>query len=143
MTRLAYIPFGIMDIGFIRLKALAMPSPKLDRLRISGLRSIGDDPADIRFPAEGSLVILSENNAGKSNIIRSIEMIWGESWPKSFEPQDHEFYDRLRAQLIELKCNVSEMNSPKWHQLVAEVGWYCDESREPNFDACHYSYVLE
>lgn len=51
---------------------------KLSRIRIQNYRSIKDTVFD--FPESGILVLVGENNAGKSNIIRAIDLICGEAW---------------------------------------------------------------
>ncbi len=59
------------------------------------------------MPTEGPLVLLGENNAGKSNIVRGIDILFGEKWPKSFEPEDHDHWDRDRSVVIKLGAYVS------------------------------------
>lgn len=65
------------------------------RLRIRNYRSIRDW-VDITFPRDGPLILVGENNAGKSNIVRALELVLGESWPGSYEPEDHDFHNRDR-----------------------------------------------
>jgi len=61
--------------------------------RIVNYRSIRG-PLHITFPERAPLVLIGENNAGKSNIIRAFELPLGETWPGSHDPDDHEFYGR-------------------------------------------------
>lgn len=56
-------------------------------------RSIREE-IEIRFPASVPIVLIGENNAGKSNIVRGIEVVVGEYWPGTHEPDDHEFHGR-------------------------------------------------
>lgn len=51
------------------------------------------------MPERGPLVLLGENNAGKSNIIGALSIILGETWPGNFHPEDHDFHDRDRENL--------------------------------------------
>jgi AAA15 family ATPase/GTPase len=37
---------------------------------------------------------VGENNAGKSNITRAPDLLLGEYWPGSHEPNDHEYHGR-------------------------------------------------
>jgi putative ATP-dependent endonuclease of OLD family len=71
-----------------------MAGPRLERLTVKNLRSVGADPVSLDFPQAGPLVLLGENNAGKSNILRGVDMLFGERWPKSFRPEDHDFFGR-------------------------------------------------
>ncbi len=48
----------------------------------------------VDVPSGVPLVLVGENNAGKSNIIRALDLVLGERWPKSHEPEDHEFWNR-------------------------------------------------
>jgi len=42
------------------------------------------------------LVVVGENNSGKSNLISALDLIMGESWPGNHSPEDHEFFERDR-----------------------------------------------
>jgi len=66
---------------------------RVTELTIRGYRSIKDQ-ITIRFPANAPLIMVGENNAGKTNILRAIDLILGEYWPGSKEPEDHEFWQR-------------------------------------------------
>jgi putative ATP-dependent endonuclease of OLD family len=66
---------------------------RLAELRIKGYRSIRDQCV-ITFPEDAPLVLIGENNAGKSNVVKALDMILGEMWPASREPEDHEFWNR-------------------------------------------------
>lgn len=69
---------------------------RIKSVRIKGYRSIKEDIA-IKFPENRPLVIIGENNAGKSNIIRAIDILFGELWPGSKTVEDHDFWDRNPA----------------------------------------------
>ena len=71
---------------------------RLSRLSAKGYRSIGER-LDITFPEGRPLVLVGENNAGKSNIVRALNLMLGRSphraitnrritnfWPRLFEP---------------------------------------------------------
>ncbi len=66
---------------------------RLTEIRIKGYRSI-KGIATIKLPQGVPLVLVGENNAGKSNIIRALDLILGEFWPGNKEPDDHEFWNR-------------------------------------------------
>ena len=71
-----------------------MGSPRLESLQVTNYRSIGATPVFLRFPQHGPLVVLGENNAGKSNISRCIDLLFGERWPSTFQPEPHDFHGR-------------------------------------------------
>lgn len=48
------------------------------------------------------MVLLGQNNAGKSNIAKALELALGAFWAGSHEPEDHEFFGRDRNQVIEI-----------------------------------------
>lgn len=77
-------------------------------LAIKGYRSIKDQIV-VRFPANTPIVLVGENNAGKSNIVRALDLVLGESWPGTREPEDHDFWDRTPSNgPIEIHTDVSE-----------------------------------
>ncbi|MCP9469934.1 MAG: hypothetical protein NNA31_08040 [Nitrospira sp.] len=45
---------------------------RLTRLRIEGYRSIGS-PVEIQFPQNQPVVLVGENNAGTSNIVKALQ----------------------------------------------------------------------
>jgi putative ATP-dependent endonuclease of OLD family len=66
---------------------------RLRSLCINGFRSVRNQ-IEICFPSNAPLILVGENNAGKTNIIRALDLILGEYWPGSKEPEDHEFWNR-------------------------------------------------
>ncbi|HOT90116.1 MAG TPA: AAA family ATPase [Anaerolineae bacterium] len=66
---------------------------RVAELSIEGYRSI-KGCIKIRFPQNAPLILVGENNAGKTNILRALDLILGEYWPGSKEPEDHEFWQR-------------------------------------------------
>jgi putative ATP-dependent endonuclease of OLD family len=67
--------------------------PRLSRLSVKGYRSI-DDWLHIDMPKDVPLVLVGENNAGKSNILRALNFLFGDFWPGSYRPEDHEYFGR-------------------------------------------------
>ena len=49
---------------------------RITKLRISGYRSIGD-PIEVHFPQNAPVILVGENNAGKSNIVRALNLVLG------------------------------------------------------------------
>jgi len=55
---------------------------KLKSITIENYRSIGNSPVTIKFPENQPVILIGENNSGKTNIIRAIEILFGEWHPK-------------------------------------------------------------
>lgn len=107
------------------------------KLKVSCYRSINDAIA-IEIPKDKPLVLFGENNAGKSNIIRALDLILGESWPGSHQPEDHEFWNRVPGEK-KIQIGVKLEGVAGWNgRPVSSLVWECgDPSTEPNF-TCHY-----
>jgi putative ATP-dependent endonuclease of OLD family len=107
-------------------------------IRIHNFRSIGE-PIELAMPEHGPLVLLGANNAGKSNIVRAVDLLLGEGWPGSFEPDDHDHYGRSREAVpIEITVDVSDVVVPirdGWFEVDA-MRWRFDpdEERRSAFD---------
>jgi len=67
--------------------------PKLNQIIIENYRSI-KGPIVINFPENTPVVLIGENNTGKTNILRAIDLIFGEYHPKYKKLEDHDFYGR-------------------------------------------------
>lgn len=70
-----------------------MAGPRLKKLSIRGYRSV-DGFQHVYFPSAKPLVLIGENNAGKSNIIRALDLMFGDRWPTNHQPEDHEYFGR-------------------------------------------------
>lgn len=87
----------------------------LSRLYINNFRSIKE--LDVSF-CEGKNVIIGRNNAGKSNIIKAINLVLGEgspTWNKSNNISEQDFFKGDRSQPIYIWCQL-ETN----HDLISE-----------------------
>jgi putative ATP-dependent endonuclease of OLD family len=82
---------------------------KLSKVSIKNFKSIKDIEFD--FPESGILVLVGENNAGKSNIIRAIDLICGESWIGKEKLEDHDYYLRDKNNEIEIDLFFDTGNS--------------------------------
>jgi len=71
---------------------------RIRRLRVERYRSIHDQ-VELIFPDASPLVLLGENNAGKSNLVRALDLLLGDSWPGSIELGDHDFFGRERSRV--------------------------------------------
>jgi putative ATP-dependent endonuclease of OLD family len=75
-------------------------------ITLANYRSI-QGPLQIKFPRSCPVILLGENNAGKSNIVKGVNLLLGNFWPGSHDPKDHEFYDRDRTRTIRLTAEFS------------------------------------
>jgi putative ATP-dependent endonuclease of OLD family len=66
---------------------------RVTKLSIRNYKSI-HERIELVFPESGPLVIVGPNNTGKSNLMRALELVLGESWPGSYQPEDHDFFGR-------------------------------------------------
>lgn len=66
---------------------------RIRSIQIKGFRSCGEYVA-LDFPDGRPVVLVGENSAGKSNIIRALDLMLGERWPGNWAPEDHDFFGR-------------------------------------------------
>jgi len=100
----------------------------IKELTIKGYRSIKDN-LTFKFPEYMPVVIIGENNAGKSNIVKALDLILGESWAGSHEPEDHEFWDRKPdSGPIEIEVKLS--GCKKGTQIIQSIQWKYNPSED-------------
>jgi putative ATP-dependent endonuclease of OLD family len=75
--------------------------PRIETLHVRNYRSIGNT-VSIDFPENQPLVLVGENNAGKSNIIQALDLVLGSRWPGNHDPDDHEFHLRERDRQMDI-----------------------------------------
>jgi putative ATP-dependent endonuclease of OLD family len=85
--------------------------PRLNQLTIENFRSIGETPITINFPTKQPLILIGENNAGKSNIIRALELMFGEFHPKYKKLDDYDHFGRNPNNRINIDVSVSGYNA--------------------------------
>jgi putative ATP-dependent endonuclease of OLD family len=92
---------------------------RVRKLTIEGYRSIGER-IEITFPPGQPVVLVGENNAGKSNIVRALELVLGPFWPGNHEPEDHEFFGRDPSRPIEIQIEFdpNDLLGSKYQRLV-------------------------
>jgi putative ATP-dependent endonuclease of OLD family len=97
---------------------------KLTRVKINNFRSIKS--VDFSFPERGFLVLVGANNAGKSNIIRAINNIFGVEWWSQDKLDRHDFYGRdpNNKICISLSFDTGETAGFKWDDEKAEHRGY-------------------
>jgi putative ATP-dependent endonuclease of the OLD family len=115
-------------------------APRLKRLTIENLRSVSAQ-VQIEFPTQGPLVILGENNAGKSNIVRAVDVLFGERWHKNYPVEDHDFHGR-DTDGIAIKIHATTEDMPCNHVggSINHIRWVYDpQNPMPNGDPVDYS----
>jgi len=80
--------------------------PRIDKLVIENYRSIGEQ-IEIKFPQNQPVILIGENNSGKTNIIRALDIMFGEWHPKYKDFEDHDFYNRDPRNEIIIEAKVS------------------------------------
>jgi putative ATP-dependent endonuclease of OLD family len=99
-------------------------------LRVNQYRSI-DQSIELRFPTGAPLVLLGENNAGKSNLISALELVLGEYWPGSREPDDRDYFERNHEAVpIEIIVGLEGIKS-KGSDIDALIWRYPDADGKP------------
>lgn len=101
---------------------------RIHKLTIEGYRSIGER-IEIIFPPNQPVVLVGENNAGKSNIVRALELVLGPSWPGNHEPEDHEFFGRDRSRPIKIEIEF-DPNEPFGDSKCNRLVWQYDRSAQ-------------
>jgi putative ATP-dependent endonuclease of OLD family len=66
---------------------------QIRQLRVQNFKSV-KDTVELRFVDGVPLILVGPNNSGKSNLMRAMELVLGESWPGSYKPEDHDFHER-------------------------------------------------
>src|SRR5712671_5085725 len=93
----------------------------LSRLYIKNYRSIHE--LDLRF-AKGKNVIIGRNNAGKSNIVKALDIVLGErtpTYPKLDNITENDFYSWKEGSNGETICRSSN-DLFIWCELNRDVG---------------------
>lgn len=114
---------------------------KLRTLAIENYRSVSEQVV-IRFPAKQPVVLIGENNAGKSNIIKSIDILFGELWPGSKGTEDHDHWDRNPANRILIEAEItSTVNKTGNYQPESLIGFKYHSTG--NKDQPHFCGIQE
>ncbi len=104
---------------------------RITKLSIEGYRSIRDR-IEIQFPPGQPVVLVGENNAGKSNIVRALQLVLGPFWPGSHAPEDHEFFSRNTSRSIKIEVEF-DPSAPLGNRF-SRIEWRYDPSaQEPNY----------
>jgi putative ATP-dependent endonuclease of OLD family len=105
-------------------------APCVTGFAIRNYRSVGAETVRLSFEGGRPLVLIGENNAGKSNITKAIELLLGERWPSSHSPEDHEFHGRDSRQVnIQIGATVGNVSCTYCGGSVSNLTWTYDDQR--------------
>ncbi len=74
---------------------------KINQITVKNFRSIKEE--NITFPDSGILTLVGPNNAGKSNILRAIENILGDSWFSGDKAEPNDYFMKNKKNVIEIE----------------------------------------
>jgi putative ATP-dependent endonuclease of OLD family len=86
---------------------------KIREIFIRNFRSIEDEV--IKFPANGILALVGPNNAGKSNILRAVDNLLGDSWFSGDKAELNDHYMKDRNNTIEICINFDDDKKVKFN----------------------------
>jgi len=104
---------------------------RLNSLTIRNFRSI-EGPIRVCFPLDAGVALFGENNTGKSNIVKALNLLLGPSWPSNYDPEDHEFFnrDRNREIVISAQFDPADALGGRYTELI----WRFDpRTAEPSY----------
>lgn len=111
--------------------------PRLRQITIEGFRSISDQVV-INFPENKPVILIGENNSGKSNIIRAIELMFGEFHPKYKKLEDFDHFQRNTNNQVIIEANVSGFKARLGKSSEFSCGGFkfqAQKGKENNFSA--------
>ena len=85
-------------------------------------------------------MLVGENNAGKSNIVRALNLMLGQYSPGYHEPEDHEFFGRdpTSSTSISVFFDDADTLGGKW----SEIHWTCDNGNVSFRGVCPWNVKL-
>lgn len=111
--------------------------PRLTQITIEGYRSICNQII-INFPVNKPVILIGENNSGKSNIIRAIELMFGEFHPKYKKLEDYDHYKRDTNNQVIVEATVTDFSARLGRFSEFSCGGFkfqAQKGKENNFNA--------
>ncbi len=99
---------------------------KLQRLVVENFKSLKN--LNLTFPEAGILVLVGANNAGKSNVVRAIDAICGDSWFSRDKLNDFDYYQKDRSRELRIKAYFDNRktaifsSNEQWPKYLDERG---------------------
>ncbi len=103
--------------------------PRLQQITIEGFRSIAEQVV-INFPDNKPVVLIGENNSGKSNIIRAIELMFGEFHPKYKKLEDYDHYKRDTNNQVIIEASVTGFSARLGRSFEFSCGGFKFEAQK-------------
>jgi putative ATP-dependent endonuclease of OLD family len=100
---------------------------QITKLLVENYKSVGDR-IELCFPAGKPLVLVGENNAGKSNVAKALGLVLGTFWPGAYEPDDNDFHGRVRDNPIKIRVEFSP--TQKFGRFTS-IDWRFEEGGDP------------
>ena len=85
---------------------------------------------ELWFPEKAPLVLVGENNAGKSNTLAAIQLLLGERWPGTQEPANTDFMDRNPNESIRIFVEFRGPLADRYSHLKWEYNPNAKNARE-------------
>ena len=104
----------------------------VSKIRIDNFRSVKS--VELTIPERAPLILVGENNAGKSNIISAIDVILGETHPKYRLIEQKDYYQRTQCQMM-IQARFSDPLASKYFGLT----W----KHDPNAEEQNEFYGIE
>lgn len=103
---------------------------RLHKIKIENFRSIKH--LELTMPRSNFLILVGANNAGKSNVVRAVDAVCGDSWFGKDKLSEHDFYLRDRENEISIALEFDGGCSAKWN---SDEGWaaFFDERGQKQF----------
>jgi len=95
---------------------------RLKKISIRNYRSV-KERIEVNFPLCTPVILIGENNVGKSNIVHAIDLLLGEFWPGNYQPEDHEFWNRDKSNVsIEISAEFEPFSDEKG-EIIHQIVW--------------------
>lgn len=98
---------------------------ELAKLKLTKFRSI--ENVTIEFPEKIPTILFGQNNAGKSNILKALNIIMGEQYPKTIQIEDSDYYLRKHENKIEISAYFRSLLGGAYKELR----WSHEYDRQP------------
>ncbi len=93
---------------------------RITKVRIKHFRSI----KELEFSPAPYCVLVGENNSGKSNILRALNLVLGETWPSERSFSEEDFHNQDTSRDIVIQVFFDETISEKRNNYELEVGGF-------------------
>lgn len=109
---------------------------KISKIHIENFKSI--KKLDLEFPNSGILSLVGPNNAGKSNTIRAINNLLGESWINKDRMNLSDFYNRNKDLAMKIEITFDNNwkyifdSNEKWPKYLDENGSFINQNHVPD-----------